>query len=287
MSKNYYTFEQQLIKNKGKWRSKFIIGTATTGLVRMEWVQARYSQLIPTNWSSAEIMQWIPTYSPLQYLVSDAQNIIVRKAIEQDAEWLFLLEEDNVLPPNCFWRLNDYMRKGTIPVVSGLYFTKSNPPEPMIYRGVGNSYYDKWKLGDKVWADGIPTGTFLCHMSIMRALWNKSPDYKAGDQWTRRVFSEPSKTWFNPQRGMMETQTGTSDLNWCDRVRKEKIFEEAGWPKYQKMKYPFLVDTSIFVQHINQAGTMYPIAIPREFMPAPKKLKKEERLIDSNKAWKI
>ncbi len=43
-----------IIKNTTKWRNRFLIGTATTGLVRMEWVQARYSQLIPTNWSSAE-----------------------------------------------------------------------------------------------------------------------------------------------------------------------------------------------------------------------------------------
>ncbi len=285
--KTYQGFAGQIIKNTGMWRNRFIIGTPTTGLVRMEWVQARYSQLIPTNWSSAEILHWLPTYCPLQYLVSDAQNIIVKKAIEQDAEWLFFLEEDNILPPNTFWRLNDYMRKGDIPVVSGLYFTKSNPPEPMLYRGQGNSYYDKWKLGDKVWVDGIPTGSFLCHMSIMRALWNDSPEYKVGNDWTKRIFDEPHDTWFNPERGRMETRTGTSDLGWCDRVIKGHYFEKAGWSKYDKMKYPYLVDTNIFVQHINQAGVIYPLAIPKEFEPEPKKKKKEERMIDANKAWKL
>ncbi len=91
------TFKTEIIKNTTKWRNKVIVGTPTTGLVRMEWVQARYSQLIPTNWSAAEILNWMPTYCPLQYVVSDAQNIIVQKAVEQDAEWLFFLEEECVL----------------------------------------------------------------------------------------------------------------------------------------------------------------------------------------------
>lgn len=265
-----------IIKNTTKWRNRFLIGTATTGLVRMEWVQARYSQLIPTNWSSAETLQWLNPVAPLEYIVSDAQNLIVRSAIEQDAEWLFLLEQDNILAPNTFWRLNEYMRKATIPVISGLYFTKSNPPEPMIYRGAGNSYYDKWKMGDKVWASGVPTGHLLIHMSLLRAMWNESAEYKIGDQVTRKVFSEPSKVWFNPEKGRMESQSGTSDLAWCHRVITEKWFEKAGWPKYQKMQYPFLVDTNMFSPHIDNSGRQWPMLIPKEFQPDPKKKKKQE-----------
>ncbi len=266
-----------VIKNTAKWRTRFVIGTATTGLVRMEWVQGRYSQLIPTNWSSAEILQWLNPVAPLEYIVSDAQNLIVRSAIEQDAEWLFLLEQDNILAPNTFFRLNEYMRKGTVPVVSGLYFTKSNPPEPMIYRGAGNSYYDKWKMGDKVWASGVPTGVLLIHMSILRAMWNESAEYRIGDQVTRKVFAEPSKVWFNPEKGQMESQSGTSDLAWCHRVQTEHWFEKAGWPKYDKMKYPFLVDTSLFSYHIDEAGRQWPLLIPAEFAPDDKSKKRNKK----------
>jgi len=102
-------------------------------------------------------------------------------------------------------------------------------------------------------------------------MWDESPEYKAGDTWTRRVFDEPHKTWFNPERGRMESKTGTSDLGWCERVMNDGFFEKAGFPKYQKMKFPFLVDTNIFVQHINQAGTIYPLVVPKEFEPTPKK----------------
>lgn len=269
----YIDLQSKLIPNTGIWRHRFMVGTPVTGLVRIEWVLARYGQLIPTNWSMADVMNWMPTTAPLQYVVSDAENLIVRSAIEQDTEWLFSLEHDNVLPPNTFWRLNEYMRKKTIPVVSGLYFTKSNPPEPLIYRGVGNSFYDKWKLGDRVWCDGIPMGCSLIHMSILRAMWNESPEYKVGDQVTRRVFAEPSRVWFDPAKGTLVNATGTSDLAWCERVRKEHFFAKAGWPKYDKMRYPFLVDTNLLVKHIDESGRQYPLSIPEEFIPKPKEKK--------------
>ena len=263
-----------LIKNTGKWKNRILIGTAVTGLVRIEWVLARYGQLIPTNWSMADIMQWMPTTAPLGYVVSDAQNMIVKAAIEQDTEWLFFLEQDDILPPNTFWKLNDYMRKATIPVISGLYFTKSNPPEPMIYRGEGTSYYDKWKMGDKVWCTGVPTGCLLIHMSILRAMWDESPEYRIGNDVTRRVFQEPSKLWFDPFKGRMTASSGTSDLAWCKRVMEEGFFEKAGWPKYQKMENPFLVDTNLFIRHIRDDGVQFPLTIPLEHQPEPKKEKK-------------
>jgi hypothetical protein len=40
---------------------------------------------------------------------------------------------------------------------------------------------------------------------------------------------------------------------------RDDIFTKAGWPAYQKMKYPFLVDTNILIQHIDNAGRMYPL----------------------------
>lgn len=262
----YYDFSSKLLENTGIWKHRLAVGTPVTGLVRIEWVLARYGQLIPTNWSMVDLMQWIPTIAPLRYVVSDAQNMIVKSVIEKEVEWLFLVEQDNILPPNTFWRLNEYMRKGNTPVVSGLYFTKSNPPEPLLYRGIGNSYYEKWKMGDKVWVDGVPTGCLLIHASILKKMWDDSPEYRVGSELTHRVFQEPAKVYYDPVKGAMITSTGTSDLAWCERVIKEKYFEKAGWAKYQKMKYPFLVDTNIFTKHIDENGTQYPLAIPQEFL---------------------
>ena len=128
--------------------NRLLVGTACTGLVRVEWMMARYGQIIPANWSMVQMLQFMSSYMPLRYQVADAQNLIVAEAIKNDYEWLFLLEHDTIIPSDAFIRLNEYMRKATIPVVSGLYFTRSIPSEPLVYRGRGNSYYGDWKMGD-------------------------------------------------------------------------------------------------------------------------------------------
>lgn len=252
-----------ILENKGSWTNRILIGTPSTGSVRMEWVMARYGQIIPTNWSANDMIQWISTYAPLRYLVADAQNLIVRTALEKDMEWLLLLESDNVIPQDAFIRVNRYMLDRKIPVVSGLYFTKSDPAEPLVYRGRGNSYFKDWKMGDLVWADGVPTGFLLIHMSIIKAMWEESPEYMVGNQLTRRVFEMPEKKWYDPQSESFHLVAGTSDLAWCARVMEGKFFEKAGWPEYQKKQYPFLVDTNIFVKHIDQNGRQFPLQDPK------------------------
>lgn len=252
-----------VLENKGSWKNRLLIGTPSTGLVRMEWVMARYGQIIPTNWSATDAIQWISTYAPLQYLVADAQNLIVRTVIEKDMEWLLLIESDNILPQDAFIRINQYMLQKKIPIVSGIYFTKSVPPEPLVYRGRGNSYFKDWKMGDLVWADGVPTGFLLVHSSILKAMWKESAEYNINGQVTRRVFADPGKVWRDPESGGFHLTVGTSDLAFCERVMNEGFFKKAGWPDYQEKKYPFLVDTNIFVRHIDENGRQFPLVDPK------------------------
>lgn len=262
-------------KNDGAWMNRILIGTPVTGLVRYEWVLGRYGQIIPTNWSFAQAAQPVYNYAPMRYMVPDAQNLIVKTCIEQDFEFCLFHEHDNVLPQDCFVRLNAYMRSCDVPIVSALYFTRSEPPEPLIYRGRGNSFYDQWKVGDKVWCDGVPTGTLLVHNSILKALWERSPEYMVNGQKTRKVFDCPENIYDDPSKiTPYQVEAGTSDLTFCSRIIKEKIFDAAGWPEYQKMRYPFLVDTNIFVPHIEQDGRQFPLGgIPKQFLPDPPKAK--------------
>lgn len=259
-----------LEKNKGKWTNRILIFTPMTGVVRAEWVMARYGQIIPTNWSHVDLIQWISSYVPLQYQLADAENLAAKMVVEQNFEWLLTLEHDNVIPPDTFVRLNEYMRKGDIPVIGGVYFTKSVPPEPILYRGRGNSFFRDWKFGDKVWVDGVPFGCTLIHGDIIRALWKEAPEYEiTPGQVTRRVFNTPEKSWGDPETQNTMTEAGTSDLAFCTKLMKDGIFEKAGFPKYQKMKYPFLIDTNIFVKHIDFNGQMYPIVVPEEYVGEP------------------
>ena len=153
--------------NDFKYKGKTVTGSyADDGLaVGWRWAASRYNQNIPTNWSKTDMIEYMSSYVPLRYTVHDAQNLIVQACLNEGYEWLLLIEHDTMPPPDMLRRFTEYMDKGDIPVVSGLYFTRSVPPEPMIYRGRGNHYFRKWKLGDKVWADGVPTGMLLITQS--------------------------------------------------------------------------------------------------------------------------
>lgn len=248
--------------------NRLLVGTPTRGLVRMEWVMARYGQIIPCNWSQTQILQYISAHSPVGYMVADAQNLMVKACLDNDFEWLLLIEDDTCPPPDAFIRLNEYIRNGDIPVVSGLYYTKGMPPEPLVYRGRGTSYYDQWKLGDKVWVDGVPTGFLLIHSKVLRLMWDESPEYMVQHTLTRKVFEQPEHIWYDPEHQTMSTKTGTSDLYWCDRVIAQDVLRRAGWPKIGKRKYPFLIDTNLFCRHIDKDGNSYP---PNGTLPNVKK----------------
>ena len=249
------------------WTKRVLIFTPTLGTVRMEWVAGRYGQIIPTNWSFVEMQQFLNPHIPIGYQLADAQNLMAKIVVEDDYDWIIYVEDDNILPQDAFLRMNVYMNEGTIPVVSGLYFLKSTYAEPLVYRGRGTSHFRDWKLGDRVWVDGIPFGCRLEHGSLIKEAWKTSEEYIVGGIKTRKVFTQPRAMWFDEEKGGIISKGGTTDLEWCTRLMDEKIFEKAGWPEFQKMKYPFLVDTRIFVKHIDRGGTIWPTQMPARYIP--------------------
>jgi hypothetical protein len=251
-----------LVDNKVEQvQNRVLVGTPTLGNVRMEWVQGRYNQVIPSNYSKVDMIQYMNSYIPMRYSVADGQNLIVQEAIVKGYEWLILIEDDTIPPPDALLRFNDYIRKGKYPVVSGLYFTRSDPAEPMVYRGRGNSYYTNWKLGDVIKVDGVPTGLLLLDVRLLRVVWEESQEYLVGGSGlrARKVFETPGKTWFNEEKGSQEMFVGTSDLDFCTRVIENGYLNEH-WPHLAKEKYPYLIDTNINAMHIDRNdGTQYPI----------------------------
>lgn len=253
--------------NRHKISTRLLIGTPTVGNIRMEWVAGRFSQVIPTNFSLVDVHQYMTSFAPIGYQITDAENLTAKVIVEGGFEWFLSWEDDNIPPLDALVKINQYIIRNDTPVVSGLYSTKSIPPEFILYRGQGTGYYADWKLGDKVWVDGVPFGFNLIHGSIIKALWEESPEYLVNGTLTRRVFDNTSEGHYDPFTGGWMSQMGTSDLAWCKRIIDNGIFEKAGWSKFQKKEFPFLVDTGIFVKHIDrQTGQQYPIGLPKAFL---------------------
>ena len=69
-------YTNTVIKNTGPWMNRILIGTPTTGIVRIEWVMARFGQVIPTNWSATDNIQ--PLFHPRRRRIDPA--ILTRPA---------------------------------------------------------------------------------------------------------------------------------------------------------------------------------------------------------------
>lgn len=238
---------------------RLLIGVPTTGKITMDWALHRWGQTIPCNWSSIDHFEWMNQDSPIDFYVANARNLIVRSAIEMNVEWLLFIDHDVLLPPLFFQKMNQYMAEKKVPIVGGLYFTKSVPSEPLTYRGRGNSFYSKWKIGDKVWLDGMGLGCHMIHMSIMRLMWEESEEYLVAGQRVRRVFEEPFKTFYDPELKALNIQSGTEDLAWYTRIMNENVLGRSGWKQVAKRKNPFLCDTALFCWHINEDRVRYPM----------------------------
>jgi hypothetical protein len=257
-------FGQPMMLSVGKWSRRILVGIPMTGSLRAEWVLGRYHQIIPCNWSQTDAIMWLDTFVPLGFTVADARNILATQCVEMDYEWLFFIDHDVILPASTVVKMNDRMIKNEIPLWSGLYWTKSKPSEPLVYRGRGNGYFPDWKMGDEVWVDGLPMGCTMISVSLLKTLYDESPAYKIqvpqGTYNARRFFQTPGVQVYDPvQRGWFNWG-GTEDLDFCARLITEKVLQRAGWEKLAKKKYPFLIDTSIFCKHIDPAGIQYPSA---------------------------
>lgn len=263
-----------IIKKKTAPKHRVLTGIPMTGLVRSEWMIARYGQVIPCNFSQVDMIQYIDQYSPINYMVHDARNLIVKEAVEKDFEWVFFIDHDVILPADTLLRVNERMLQGNVPVWSGLYFTRSTPAEPLIYRGKGTGYYKNWKIGDEVWVDGLPMGCTVIHTSILKTMYSESEEYEAYGTKLRKVFETPAAVWYDPELRGWHAEVGTEDINWCHKVITNKIFDKSGWPEYQEKEWPFLIDTNMYCRHIDMNGIQYP-ANGEEFEFVPDEVKKD------------
>lgn len=274
---NVNEYMGKLIENAGKPQHRIMVGIPMTGLLRAEWVIARYGQVIPCNWAQADMIQFLDQYSPLRYSVADARNIIANAAVEQNFEWLFFVDHDTILPQGTVLKLNERMIKNNVPVWSGLYFTKSVPAEPLVYRDFGRGYFADWKIGDEVWVKAVPMGCTMINVKLLKVMYDEAEEYNVGGRMLKKIFDTPAKIFYDVDTLLAGAITGTEDINWCQRVVKDKIFEKAGFPEYQEKENPFLVDTSIFCKHIDAHGRQYPMyGEEYRFLPDNLKITKEE-----------
>jgi hypothetical protein len=253
-----------------------LIGTPSLGLIRLEWANAMDGMVKPPNWSVAKS-------SPIGYPVGPAQNMIVDTVLRGPFRALLLIEDDTVPPLDALLLFDRWFfkmeRKLAPPIVSGVYHIKGSEEirrgktggiatlgaEPLIYRGGGMRAYRDFMYGDVVWCNGIPTGALMIHRSVLEA-WAREPDVPSDTipgypHPCKRVFEQPSRVWQEPG-GAFRCMTGTTDLYWSEQTIRRDILTKAGYGKYAKREFPYIVDTALRFGHIDRATGVITTGLP-------------------------
>jgi len=136
-----------------------VIGIPSFGMVSTYFLQARLSQQFPLVSSSIDKIV-------LNKPIADARNEIVEFALQQNAQYIFWLDDDVIPPPNSFLRLYNQQKD----IINGVYWSKSNPTMPLLFRGHLEGPYWDWHVGDLIEIDAAGNGLTLVKTDVYRKM---------------------------------------------------------------------------------------------------------------------
>ena len=220
-----------------------VIGIPSFGMVSTYFLQSRTTQQFPLVSSAYDKIV-------LNKPIADARNEIVEFALSQGANYIYWLDDDVVAPPDSFLKLFHHHKD----IINGVYWSKSNPPMPLLFRGhLDGPYYD-WHVGDLIEIDAAGMGLTLVKTDVYR-----------------KMQKEMSGPWYSVEygsfAGVKETPyNNTEDLYFYWKARK--------------LGYKIWADTSIQAFHYEKnSGVLYgmPANCPQahaawEILPAGEKL---------------
>ena len=136
-----------------------VVGIPSFGMVSTYFMQARISQQFPLVSSAVDKIV-------LNKPIADARNEIVEFALEQGANYIYWLDDDVVAPPESFVKLFRHQKD----IINGVYWSKSNPPMPLLFRGHLQGPYWDWKVGDLIEIDAAGNGLTLVKTDVYRKI---------------------------------------------------------------------------------------------------------------------
>jgi len=198
-------------------REVLVIGVPTFGMVSI-YFAARFKDLrMPLN----SIVRHIYVTGRE---IGIARNQIASIALNIEAESggafrpsrLLFLDDDLLFSPTALTTL--IQRK--LPIVSGLYYTKTDPAEPLMFGPSGTGVLEHWQHGDLVPVEACGMGLILIELEVFRAL---------RDETDLGVDAMGYPNWFTTTRdgrSDLGVTNETEDVAFCRKARA------AGFPVY-------------------------------------------------------
>ena len=213
-----------------------MVAIPTFGTVSYAWHQHMMQLQNPMNRSVAH-------YAIGGQEVGDARNLLVDYALKFQhsngwtASHVFFVDDDTLIPSNALLKLLAHKR----PIVSGLYFTKTDPAQPLMLGGDQGGVIDRWAPNSVVECRVHGMGCTLIEIGVFKALIEQQLVeqglyYEEGqpkDIW--RFFATTRDAQRETEDGMPTLYNETEDAYFLKRAAK--------------LGYQPAVDTSILCWH--------------------------------------
>ncbi len=145
-------------------KPKYVVAYPFGGrAVPCDWHIAVWSILAPTNSSSVEIFR-------RGMSLEDAQTSMVEEALGVGAEYILFIEDDTEPPLNVMVELGRVLETSDAMACGGIYTTRTEAPEPIVYMGPGQGAYWNWKVGDVFPCWSIGFGCLMIKMEVFRQM---------------------------------------------------------------------------------------------------------------------
>lgn len=145
-------------------RNGLAIGFLTDGKLDVNWASKLYQEIprgIPSGlfwrviWVEGQDYKDKGGYAK-------ARNELVKKARELNVKWLFMVDTDIFLPPDVITKLMSNQKE----VCTGIYYSKSLPPQPILYKNLGNGPYWDFPVDEVFEIEASGAGSCLIDMDV-------------------------------------------------------------------------------------------------------------------------
>lgn len=186
------------------------------GFVDLVMYDARHDKAV-SGWIEEKSGPWL----------SRSRNLVVRRFMDTEAEWLWMVDTDLYFAPDTLSRLLRHATVRHARVIGGLYYGLADKPFPMIYQThpeTGEAaLQERWEPGEVVDASlGTGAGCLLIHREVLDAVATRQHN-----------IGNDAYPWF-AESTYMGDPVG-EDLTFCMRARSAGFWT---W-----------VDTSVDVRH--------------------------------------
>ena len=241
----------------------FFVGIPTWGKHSFYFTQSILGAIMPSNFSMQ--MRFV-----LKWEVGRARNMLAQEAVNMGAKYLMFRDEDTIAPANIVNELLYQLEHNpSWTFISGLYATKSFPPEPLVYKEWGQGPHYNFKKGELVKVLYTGMGASLIRVSDLLELPAKT--YIDKSPWTGQKMEVHE--WFKTDSKNIVDAGGIDKRANTEDAYLFEMMDKAGLKAF--------VDTNVVCGHYDiNSDTMFYPTFDGEIAVNPDAWNREPRIVN-------